>query len=61
MSVVIRSARLEDSDAIHAVCTGTGNAGQDATELYRDDPHALGRIFTQPYLELEPVRAWPCG
>jgi len=32
----------------------TGNHGENAEALYRDDPDALGRIFVGPYLAFEP-------
>ena len=70
----IRRATVQDSEALYRVCLLTGDSGKDGTDLYRDDPKALGevaqdgarkilfltplagRIYTQPYLELSPVR-----
>ena len=50
----IRTARAEDRAGMYRVCLETGNDGEDATHLYREDPDALGRIYVGPYLELEP-------
>ena len=36
------------------MCLRTGNHGEDAEALYREDPEALGRIFVGPYLAFEP-------
>jgi ribosomal protein S18 acetylase RimI-like enzyme len=36
------------------VCLKTGDRGEDAESLYREDPDALGRIFVGPYLAFEP-------
>jgi hypothetical protein len=36
------------------VCLKTGDHGEDAEPLYREDPDALGRIFVGPYLAFEP-------
>lgn len=49
----IRPYRPTDRDALYAICIRTGNAGRDATALYRD-PRILPDIFTGPYLLLEP-------
>jgi ribosomal protein S18 acetylase RimI-like enzyme len=51
---IIRSARPGDEAGAYHVCLKTGNHGQDAEALYRDDPDALGRIFVGPYLAFEP-------
>ena len=50
----MRAARRDDRDAAYQVCLQTGNHGEDASLLFRDDPDALGRIFVGPYLEFEP-------
>ena len=49
----IRPLRREDRDALYAICLKTGNAGQDATALYRD-PELLGHLYAGPYAALEP-------
>jgi ribosomal protein S18 acetylase RimI-like enzyme len=51
---VIRPAAPGDVPAAYFVCLKTGDHGQDAEALYRDDPDALGRIFVGPYLAFEP-------
>jgi ribosomal protein S18 acetylase RimI-like enzyme len=51
---IIRPARPGDEPGAYHVCLKTGNHGQDAEALYRDDPDALGRIFVGPYLAFEP-------
>lgn len=53
-AAIIRKARSGDAPAAYRVCLETGNHGEDASALYRDDPDALGRIFVGPYLRLEP-------
>ncbi len=50
----IRPYRPADRDALYAICIRTGDAGRDATALYRD-PRILPDIFTGPYLVLEPA------
>jgi ribosomal protein S18 acetylase RimI-like enzyme len=49
----IRALRREDRDALYAICLKTGDAGQDATALYRD-PELLGHLYAGPYAALEP-------
>ncbi|MBS0276428.1 MAG: GNAT family N-acetyltransferase [Proteobacteria bacterium] len=49
----IRPLRREDRDALYAICLKTGDAGQDATALYRD-PELLGHLYAGPYVALEP-------
>lgn len=53
----IRPYRPADRDALYAICIRTGDAGRDATALYRD-PRILPDIFTGPYLHLEPELAF---
>lgn len=53
----IRAARTGDEPGAYVVCLKTGNNGQDGTALYREDPDALGRIYTGPYLAFEPELA----
>jgi hypothetical protein len=40
----IRKATIADSAALFHVCLATGNAGDDGTHLYPDDPDALGAV-----------------
>lgn len=54
----LRPATAADSAGCYAVCCGTGDSGKDASHLYAADPDALGRLYTQPYLELEPAHAF---
>jgi GNAT superfamily N-acetyltransferase len=51
---VVRPATPGDELAAYVVCLKTGDHGQDAEALYREDPDALGRIFVGPYLAFEP-------
>lgn len=50
----IRRAGPRDAPAAFHVCLKTGDAGEDASAHYPDDPDALGRLFVGPYLVLEP-------
>jgi len=45
-----------DRAAVYAICLETGDAGQDATRMYRD-PELLGHLYAGPYLALEPELA----
>jgi glycerol dehydrogenase-like iron-containing ADH family enzyme/ribosomal protein S18 acetylase RimI-like enzyme len=54
MSFHIRRATLDDVDACARVCLLTGRYGADGTGDFPNDPVALSRIFTTPYLRLEP-------
>lgn len=49
----IRPYRSDDLDALYEVCLQTGDAGADATGLYRD-PQLLGHLYVGPYACLEP-------
>lgn len=51
--LTFRSARPEDEDALYAISLATGDAGQDATPLYRDG-RMVGQIYAAPYLHLWP-------
>ena len=53
MTEIIRPLRREDRDVLYAICLKTGDAGQDATALYRD-AELLGHIYAGPYAALEP-------
>jgi ribosomal protein S18 acetylase RimI-like enzyme len=57
MSFSIRPYQPKDVDAVYEVCLKTGDAGQDATHLYKD-PKALGHLYTGPYVTLEPSLAF---
>jgi GNAT superfamily N-acetyltransferase len=54
MGTLIRDYRQGDEGPAYYVCLKTGNNGDDAEPLYKDDPDALGRIFVGPYLRFEP-------
>ena len=45
----IRGAALHDLPGAYRVCIQTGDAGNDATSLYRD-PDLLGHVFVGPYV-----------
>lgn len=49
----IRKCEPRDIDAVYEVCLKTGDAGQDATHLFKN-PKALGHLFVGPYMALEP-------
>ncbi|MEJ1968334.1 MAG: GNAT family N-acetyltransferase [Rhizomicrobium sp.] len=49
----IRPYRAGDLEALYDICRKTGDAGQDATALYRD-PRLLGHVYAAPYGVLEP-------
>jgi ribosomal protein S18 acetylase RimI-like enzyme len=55
--VVIRPAVAEDRDALYEICRLTGDAGEDASDLYTD-PDLLGEVWVGPYLGLEPELAF---
>jgi ribosomal protein S18 acetylase RimI-like enzyme len=50
----IRPARPGDEPGAYYVCLKTGDHGKDGESFYREDPDALGRIYTAPYLKFEP-------
>lgn len=54
MAATIRDYRLGDEAATYYVCLKTGDHGGDGEPFYQDDPDALGRIYTEPYLRFEP-------
>ncbi len=47
--LTIRRAALHDLPGTYRVCLQTGNAGSDATTLYRN-PDLLGHVFVGPYV-----------
>lgn len=49
----IRPYRPSDLDELYAICLATGDAGQDATALYRDRK-LLGHVYAAPYGVLAP-------
>lgn len=53
----IRQWEARDVDAVYEVCLKTGDAGQDATHMFKD-PKALGHLFVGPYMALEPEFAF---
>jgi ribosomal protein S18 acetylase RimI-like enzyme len=44
----IRNYRPDDLDALYRICLETGDAGEDATQIYRD-PKLLGHVYAAPY------------
>lgn len=46
--IEIRPFRAGDLDTIYDICLKTGDAGADATALYRD-PRLLGHVYAGPY------------
>ena len=46
-----------DETGAYYVCLKTGDHGRDGDLFYRDDPDALGRIYTGPYLAFCPELA----
>ncbi len=57
MSFHVRRATPDDTDACARVCLLTGAYGGDGTADFPSDPAALSRIYTSPYLALEPLLA----
>jgi GNAT superfamily N-acetyltransferase len=51
-SVIIRRSNLSDLEAVYAICLQTGDAGQDASALYKD-PKLIGHIYVAPYVVLK--------
>ena len=49
----IRTATLQDLPGAYRVCLLTGDAGRDATKLFRN-PELLGHVFVGPYLVGQP-------
>ena len=45
----IRRAALHDLPGVYRVCIQTGDAGSDATAVYRD-PDLLGHVYVGPYV-----------
>ena len=57
MTTHIRMFRSGDEAAAYHICLKTGDRGKDGEPFYRDDPDALGRIYTGPYLQFAPELA----
>lgn len=53
----VRRYREGDLADLYRVCLLTGDAGGDASALYRD-PDLLGHVYVGPYAALEPEHAW---
>ena len=53
--VSIRSSHVWSDRCLDSCPTETGDAGNDGTHLYADDPDALGRVYVGPYLHLSPA------
>lgn len=51
---VIRGYHAGDLDALYAVSLATGEAGGDASALYRD-PRLIGHVYVGPYAALLPA------
>lgn len=51
--VSVRTVRPEDIDQLYAISLLTGDAGKDATSLYRDG-RLIGHIYSAPYAKLHP-------
>ncbi|MBV9331165.1 MAG: GNAT family N-acetyltransferase [Alphaproteobacteria bacterium] len=49
----IRDYRKEDLEDVYRICLETGDAGRDASSIYRDR-QLLGHIYAGPYVVLEP-------
>ncbi|MBV9044670.1 MAG: GNAT family N-acetyltransferase [Alphaproteobacteria bacterium] len=49
----IRPYEARDLEALYDICLKTGDAGQDASAMYRD-PKIIGHIYAGPYGALEP-------
>jgi ribosomal protein S18 acetylase RimI-like enzyme len=51
--ICIRAATLDDLPGAYRVCLLTGDAGEDASRLFRD-PDLLGHVYVGPYVVGEP-------
>ncbi len=49
----IRAATLQDLPGTYRVCLLTGDAGQDATQMFRN-PELLGHLYVGPYVVGQP-------
>ena len=53
-SFSIRPATAADAAACARVCLLTGRYGEDGSADFPTDPDALSRVYTTPYLRLQP-------
>jgi ribosomal protein S18 acetylase RimI-like enzyme len=53
----IRPYEARDLVSLYEICLQTGDAGEDASHLYRD-PRALGYLYAAPYAVREPELAF---
>ena len=53
----IRPYRADDLDALYRICLATGDAGADASALYRDSK-LVGHVYAAPYAVLSPGTAF---
>ena len=53
---MIRAATTGDAAALYRICLLTGDAGRDASDLYRDAT-LLGDVYVGPYLHAHPAIA----
>jgi ribosomal protein S18 acetylase RimI-like enzyme len=53
----IRAYRPDDLDALYRICLATGDAGADASHLYRD-PRLIGHVYAGGYAALCPETAF---
>lgn len=58
MVFTIRHCKPHDMAGAYEVCLKTGDSGADGTNLYHDDPQALGNIYVGPYIMFEPELAF---
>ena len=52
-----RTYQSGDKEGIYRVCLQTGDAGQDASALYKN-ASLLGDLYVGPYLAFQPEHAW---
>lgn len=57
MPAVLRPYHPSDQPGLYRVCLLTGDAGRDATALYRD-PELLGHVYAGPYPVADPGLTW---
>ena len=56
----IRPARLDDLPGFYRVCLQTGDAGRDASHIFRN-PDLLGHVYVGPYVVGQPDLAFCAG
>jgi hypothetical protein len=52
------SSTPSDRAGMYNVCLQTGDSGQDATHLYKEDPNAIGNRWVGAYMHLQPNLAY---